>query len=312
MHSSVRWSAKRRALLALLIPLWGGLSWNGFTSSRGSPTVGWMTLAAAVAALLLQVHTAYYRVDTSRAGITERWLWKRVQVSWNDVLQIDAIGQAATSAGIQRWSSSVEEAFHLVVHTRQGRISVHRWMTGVDDFIEVLRVARSEVAYRETDQAVLERTDATVRPAFVDDHRSRTITRVAGGVALARALFLAVVLTWLVGIFAAALTGFRLVDNPFVDGTLLAMLPWALGWLVYKLVARARATRFGAHLARPPLGATDLLLTLAASIGGPISLWLGVSMLRERLDGYGAFVLILGVGMCWFPIAQTRKQLREP
>ena len=95
MQTSVRWSAKRRALLALLIPLWGGLSWHNFTSSRGSPEAGWMTFAAMLAALLLQVHTAYYRVDTSRDGITERWLWKRVQVSWNDVLQVDAIGQAA-------------------------------------------------------------------------------------------------------------------------------------------------------------------------------------------------------------------------
>lgn len=41
----------------------------------------------------------------------------------------------------------------------------------------------------------------------------------------------------------------EITGSPLIDGTLVALAPWGLGYLVYTRVARVRARRFGEELA---------------------------------------------------------------
>jgi hypothetical protein len=72
MDAVVTWSTRARALFALAIPLLACLSWYSFTSTtRPSPSVGYLALGGVFAAVVLQIHFAVYRVEATPAGITE-------------------------------------------------------------------------------------------------------------------------------------------------------------------------------------------------------------------------------------------------
>jgi hypothetical protein len=77
-------------------------------------------------------------------------------------------------------------------------------------------------------------------------------------------------------------TGLVITGSPFIDGTLVALAPWGLGYLVYAWVARVRARRFRDELARPPLTANDAILIVLA---------------------------LVGIFLCWIPVAEVRKAL---
>ena len=308
----VRWSAKGRALLALFVPGLAWLSWYAFTSvTQPSPGVGWLAGAGAVCALLLQVHFAVYRVSAGPEGISERFLWGTRVVAWNDVQTVEAIAQASEAGKIHRWAAEPDAAFHIIVHTRRGRVSVHRWMTGVDAFIDALRERRGGAAYREMDTSPIERRDPSVRPVLRPSPLGAALNQVHDGLMLFKVVVLVVPLTWVGGVLIVVSTRLQVSGNPVVDGTLLATLPWAIGLGVYKWVERARRERFGAEHARPPLGAKDLILIMAAAMAGPVLL---LGFVPRALAGKQLVDVVLAVGggfFCWLPIAEVRKCLRQ-
>lgn len=93
--------------------------------------------------------------------------------------------------------------------------------------------------------------------------------------------------------------------------TLLAIVPWALGVIVYELVAGAKRRRFGPEHARPPLYAREALLTMAAAMGGPLLLIGFVPRVIATRQGVPSGLTLLGVLFCWIPIGEVRKCLRE-
>jgi hypothetical protein len=312
MEAVVRWSPKGRALLALSVPVFAWLSWYSFTSvTQPSPAAGYVSIGATVAALLFQLHLATYRLEAGPRGITETFLWGQRVVAWDDVLKVEAIAQAAGSGQIYRWSAAPEAAFHIVVHSRKGRVSVHRWMTGVDDLIEALRVGRGASPYREGEMRPIDRDDPSVKPALRASPINKVVNQVHDGLLLFKAVVLVLPLSWVGGVIVAISTGFRVSGNPFVDGTLVALAPWGLGFAVYKLVERARKNRFGPEHARPPLSARDAILTMAAAMGGPVLLYGFVPRATSSREMVDVILCLAGLFLCWMPIAEVRKCLRE-
>jgi hypothetical protein len=308
----VQWSLRGKALLALFIPTLAWLSWYSFTSiTQPSPIIGWLAGGAAIAAVLLQAHLAVYRVVAGPEGITERFLWGSRLVPWNDVQRVEAIAQATEGGKIHRWAAEPDAAFHIIVHTRRGRISVHRWMTGVDAFIEALRERRGGAAYRDMETAPIERRDPSVQPVLRPSPLGAALNQVHDGLVLFKLVVFFVPLTWLVGILIVISTHLDVSGNPLVDGMLVAALPWALGFGVYLWVERARRERFGPEYARPPLGAKDLILTMAAAMAGPVLL---VGFIPRALASKQLIDVVIAVGggfFCWVPIAEVRKCLRQ-
>lgn len=312
MEAVVQWSAKGKALLALFVPVLAWLSWYAFTSvSQPSPGVGWLSAFAAVAAVLLQLHLAVYRVEVGPAGISERFLWGKRLVAWDDVQKVEAIAQATDGAKIHRWSAEPEAAFHIIIHTRKGRVSVHRWMTGVDDFVEALRVARGGSPYRQEKTRPIDRDDPRVKPALQPSPVNAALARAYDAMVLVKAIVLVLPLSWLGGVMVAISTGLHVSGSPFVDGTLLAALPWALGFGVYKWVERVRRKRFGPERARPPLGAKDAILTMAAAMGGPVLLYAFVPRAASSREPVDFVLAAMGGFFCWIPVAEVRKHLRD-
>ena len=84
-----------------------------------------------------------------------------------------------------------------------------------------------------------------------------------------------------------------------------------MGFGVYTWVERVRSNRFGPEQARPPLSARDGILTMAAAMGGPLLLVGFIPRATARGEVID-FVLVLGgLFLCWIPIAEVRKCLRE-
>ena len=300
MQIVVRWSWKARLGLALTVPVLGCLSAYAFlASNEPSEGVGIFAAVAAVVAALLQVPLARYRLVADPHGFSVRSLRGHRRFGWADVRKVELIGQAQQGGRIVRWASTPEDAFHVVLHTRTGRISVQRWMTGLDPLIALLR-----------DVGVLEREDPSVVPVFRPSRTNRALMRIHDGLAFAHLLLL-LPLGWIGGLMAVATTGIALSGNLFVDGTLVSLVPWILASAVYAAVGRARARRFGPDHARPPIGATDALLTVGAAVGGPLLLWGFAPRAWATRDPIEVLLLVVGLYLCWIPIGQVRTWLRE-
>jgi len=308
----LRWGTKGRLLLALFVPVCACLSWYGFTATTNpSPAVGWLAGAGAIGALFLQAHLAVYRVHADATGIKERFLWGERAFSWDDVQKVEAIAQRTDGRTIVRWASTPEEAWHIIVHTRKGRVSVHRWMTGVDDLIALLRTTQGMSTYREAATAPVAREDPSVKPVFKPSKLNATLNQVHAGLVLFKVVVFVIPLTLVGGVIAAVNLKVAVTGNILIDGVLVALLPWGLGFGVYKLVERERGRRFGSSYARPPLGAQDAILTMAAAMAGPLLVWW---FARQAFTGHQPVDLLLTVGgafFCWLPVAEVRKQLRE-
>jgi hypothetical protein len=254
----VTWSPKARGLFLLAVPAFVWLSWYSFTTANSpSPVVGYLAIGMGVAAVIFQVHLGWYRVIADQEGIVERWLGGQRSIAWNRIRKVEYIAQTGNAEEIYRWSSSPEAAFHIIVHGDTARISVHRGMRGIDAFVAALRSA-----------GVVDRDDPSVRPLMGPSPLNSALNQAYDVVSLFKVGVLVLPLSWIGGLLVVATTRFQLAGNLFVDGTLVALVPWALGFGVYRLVARVRAGRFGPDYARPPLGAKDAILTMAAAMGG--------------------------------------------
>jgi hypothetical protein len=186
-------------------------------------------------------------------------------------------------------------------------------MSGIDGFIQALGVERAATPYREKETSALSRNDASVKSIITPSPLNGVINRAYDGLALFKTVVLVLPLSWFGGVMVAISTHFRVTGNPFVDGTLVALLPWAVGFAIYKWIERVRSERFGPKLARPPLGARDAILTMAAAMGGPLLLVgfvpRAAAPTRETVD---FVVVLIGLYFCWIPIGEIRKCLREP
>jgi hypothetical protein len=312
VEAVVRWSAKRRALLGLFVPVFAWLSWWSFTSvQKPSPEAGWLAAGGALAAVLFQVHAAVYRVTAGPTGISERSLWGTRFVAWGEVQKVEAIAQATDGGKIHRWAAEPEAAFHIIVHTRKGRVSVHRWMIGVDSFIEALREGGGGASYREMETSPLERNDPSVKPALRPSRFNAALNQVYDGLILFKLVVLFLPLSWLGGVMAAIEFHLVISGNPFVDGTIVAALPWALGFGVYMWVAEVRRKRFGPEYARPPLGAKDLIMTMASAMLGPALLYGFIPRVVVTKDPLNLVFIVMGGFLCWIPVAEVRKCLRQ-
>jgi hypothetical protein len=312
LEADVRWSAKGRALLALTVPFCAWLAWYAFTSAtQPSPTVGYLAIAGTVGAIVLQVHCAVYRVVATADGIVETSLRGTRRVPWKDVTKVEFVAQARDGDAIRRWASSPEEAFHVVVHTRRGRVSVHRWMANVDALVASLQ-RDHESPYRVAAVPPADRDDPSVKSVLAPSPLHTVVQRAGDGLALVQAAVVALPLSCLGGLMVAILVPVRITGSPWIDGVLLALVPWALALAGYKWIERVRRARFGAERAKPPIGAKDVLLTVAAAISGPFVLAgflpRALAPNREVVD----FVLLaIGALLCWVPINEVRKALRE-
>src|SRR5262249_5016225 len=139
---------------------------------------------------------------------------------------------------------------------------------------------------------------------------NKAVNQVYDGMMLVKVLLI-LPLSWIGGVMIAVSGSFRLSGNPFIDGTLVALAPWALGAAVYKLVERARRNRFGPEYARPPLTAKDSILTMAAAMGGPVLLCGFAPRAAATKEAVDVVLCLVGIFFCWIPIAEVRKCLRH-
>jgi hypothetical protein len=311
LEADVRWSTKGRALLALSVPFCAWLAWYSFTSStQPSPVVGYLAVAGTLGALVLQAHLAVYRVQATIAGIVETSLRGTRRIPWRDVTKVEFVAQARDGDKIVRWAASPEEAFHVIVHTRQGRVAVHRWMKDVDDLVAALRRDR-EAMYREAATPAVARDDPTVRSVLAPSPLNAAVNRAHDGLALLRAVLVALPLSWLTGLAAVIATRASITGSLWIDATLAALVPWALAFAGYTWIVRVRRERFGADRAKPQLGAKDFVLTVAAAMGGLLIL---VCFVPRALGARGEtadFALVaFSALLCWVPVKGVRKALR--
>jgi hypothetical protein len=312
IETEVRWSAKGRALFALFVPFCAWLSWYAFTSQTApSPGVGYLAIAGTIGAIVFQVHLAIYRVRTSAAGIIETSLRGTRCVPWRDVRKVELVAQARDGNRIQRWASSPEDAFHIIVHTQQGRIAVHRWMSNVDGFIASLDRSRP-AHYRDGGTPVAAREDPSVKSVLEPSPLNAVVNQASEGLALVQAMVISVPLSLLLGLLGVIWTNLSITGSLLIDAALVALVPWGMALAGYKWIERLRRARFGSERARPPIGVRDFVLSTAAAMAGPVLLVgfipraLGPS--REAVD---VVLVAVGVLMCWAPIDTVRKTLRR-
>ena len=304
---TVKWSWKGRVLATLLtiVPLsvWLGMA----DTSQSLVSKAIVAFIAGFGCLMLQLHMIRFRVDAGPMGLSETRFWRKRHVAWNDIRQVECTAQAWQSGRIYRWPSSPEEAFHIVVHTRDGRISVNRWMTDLDAFARVLRVARSTGPYREIAVSAIERIDPSVRRVTLPteahplvNHLYDMVVVVFGALAFG-----------LAGPIATASMGFGVVTS-VVGAALMSLVPWGLGFLIYKAIVRVRRRRFGAEFERPHESVASRVLLLAALVGGTLLL-VGfiprvVASTREGMD-FG--LTLFGLLLCWIPIRRVYQSLTQ-
>jgi hypothetical protein len=302
MRVEVRWSWKGHAGLALVVLLLAGSSLYSFTTPYApSPRVGVLAAVAAGVVALLEIPLAWYRLVADTQGLSVRSLLRRRQVAWQDVQKVEFIGQTRVSGEIVRWASTPQEAFHVVIHARGQRFSLHRWMTGIDDLVVLLAAV-----------AVIDRDDPDIASAFEPTAASWTLRRAHDGLELLYLVGLGLPISWLLGVMVVVVNDLRLSGNPWLDGTVVALLPWGLAFGVYALVRRVRAARFGPEQARPPIGVKDAILTVGAAVGGPALLWEFVPRLLESLDPVDGLIVAAGLFCCQVPLRQVYTWLRYP
>jgi 4-hydroxybenzoate polyprenyltransferase len=116
-------------------------------------------------------------------------------------------------------------------------------------------------------------------------------------------------LSWIAGLLAAIAIGFRISGRPLVDATLLAFVPWTLGFAIYKAIESVRRKRFGADRARPPLSTGDAVLAMGAAIGGTLLLVGFVPRVFSGGDAVDFVLAIVGLLFWAYPIHETRRAL---
>lgn len=311
-NAVVRWSPKARARFALFIPFFAWLAWHAFSSAHApSPPAGMAALAMGALSLVVQVHLARFRVEAGPDGITATSLFGVRRIPWRDVLQVDAIGRARDGDVTRRFSTAPEHAFDVIVHTRQGRVALNRWMTGVDGLVAELHVRRGG-DYRTAETSPLARRDPSVEPVLKHAPVLEAATRVTSGLTTLTLLFFVGLLSLMGGLCVVATTSLRLTGNFFVDGVLASLVPWGLAYNAYHLVCRARERRFGPPHARWRLGTKDVLLTVFAAFAGPLVLYGFIPRIAAGGDATDLVICAVGLFMCWVPIGEIRRALRDP
>lgn len=296
----VRWSAKGRALYALPMPLFAAGAWFALPSAaHPSVFVAASCVALSLSAALFQLHTAFYRLEADRRGFEERWLWGSRRRSWDEVRKVELIAQRAKGQAIVPSSSGAKDAFHVLLHTRSGRVSVHRLMNGVDELLSLLAAVH-----------VLERDDPEVPSALPPAPDLSVIDQVGTGLPLSRLLMLMLPFSFLCGLAMAWLLPFRPTSVLLLDAGLLGFVPWGSAYVAYWVVTRERTRRFGSAHARPPLAVVDAALVAIAATAAPPLLWVSLPELFD-LDEIHGLMLCVGVLLAWYPFAELRRVLRE-
>jgi hypothetical protein len=150
-----------------------------------------------------------------------------------------------------------------------------------------------------------------VQPVLRPSPLHAALNQVHDGLMLFKVIVLVLPLSWFGGVMVAVSLHLDVSGNPFVDGTVVSALPWALGFGVYKWVERVRGARFGPEHARPPLGARDLILTMAAAMIGPVLLYWFVPRAAATREPVDLILAAIGGFFCWIPVAEIRKCLRQ-
>jgi hypothetical protein len=226
-------------------------------------------------------------------------------VRWEDVQRVELIGQTTDGATITRWRADRDTAFHVVIHTREGRISVHRWMIGVDALLDALSRA-----------GVLDRADPTVPELFQPE---RPIARaITGATRVMSAIETASMTAGLaIGTFIAALVlvdgRIRIVDGLLIDALLVALLALGGFFAVLAGIRALRARRFGAERSELPLRPRDAVALYGEMIGAGPLLYFGTSLLAgEGATRLSVAVLVAGVLLASFAARDLRRLAREP
>lgn len=312
MNAVVRWSPKARAILGLSIPAMAWLAFYAYTAERApSAPAGATAIVLGILALVFQIHLARFRVEAGEAGIVVTTLRGVRRIAWSEVQKVEAIGRAQEGKTAVRFTTTPELAFDIVVHTRQGRVSVNRWMTGVDAFVAELGVRRGG-DYRAPETSALDRDDTSVTPALRPQPVLEAATAVVSTATSAVVLFFVGLLSLAFGFVAAATGTFRPTGVFVVDGTIGSLAPWGLAALVRHLVQRARARRFGPPYARWNLGATDAALSVFAAFAGPVVLYGFVPRALATHEGPDLVLVAIGLALTWVPFGQVRRALRAP
>jgi hypothetical protein len=227
---AVSWSAQKRLMFAAAVPFFIWLAWYSFTTTnRPSAPVGYFAIGMAVLVVLFQAHLARYRLTIDADGLIERSLLGEWRLPFSEIRKVEGIAQKREGGGVTRWAASTDEAFHLVIHGVDRRISVHRWMTGVDELLAALRIA-----------GALERDDPSVMPAFRPSPLNAELNRASDLAASVKLIVVIGVASWIGALVLVAKTGLQLSGNLLVDISLVALVPVAV-----VLVALARRARSG-------------------------------------------------------------------
>lgn len=311
MNAVVRWPPKVRALAALFVPAMAWLAYYAFTAEQApSPPAGVAAIGMGVLALVFQLHLARFRVEAGEAGIVVTTLRGVRRIPWSEVQKVEAIGRSQEGSTTVRFATAPELAFDLVVHTRQGRVAVNRWMTGMDAFVAELGVRRGG-DYRTPETSALEKDDPTVTPALRPQPVLETTTRVVSAITTGAVVVLVAFMSLCLGFVGAAVGSFRVTGDFVLDGALGALAPFGVAALVHRLVVRARAKRFGPGLARWHMKVKDACLTVFAAFAGPLLLYGFVPQLPHAEPAI--FVAVaMGVWLTWVPVAEIRKALAAP
>jgi hypothetical protein len=135
----VTWSLRGRLIVGAFIPVFALLSrWSFVSETHPRPSVGVLAAVATLVAVLVQVHAARYRVIATADGVVERSLAGTRSIAWRDVLEVEYLAQVQDRNAIRRWRSEPHEAFHVLLRTAGRTIAVHRWMSGLDPFIDAV------------------------------------------------------------------------------------------------------------------------------------------------------------------------------
>jgi hypothetical protein len=313
MNAVVTWSHKVRIVALVAVPALAWLARWSFTNVENpSDLAGGAFVAMAALAAAFAAQTLIYRLRATSAGLVEHRLWGTRRATWNDVLKVEGIAQEARDGAIYRSPAAPADAFHLIIHTRRGRFSVNRWMDGVDQLVDLLAAQPDGAAYRANPLPPLQRDDASVEPALRPSPARAAINRATDALVLVQVLVLALPLSWFVGLILSIKLGVDPTGSPLLDATLVALVPWGLGFIAYAAIKEARRRRFGDEHATPALNARAAILTMTAAIGGPLLLVGFVPRLAATFDKVELALAALGVFLCWVPIAEVRRQLARP
>lgn len=297
---TVRWSPRARALFALPVPICAaGVWWSLTTAHQPSRGAAVPFAALSLGAALFQVHIAFYRLVADGEGLVERWLWRSSRLSWDEIRKVELIAQRSNGQATVRSSSGSSEAFHVILHSRAGRVGVHRWMSGVDALLSLLAVLH-----------VLERDDPAVPSLLPAQPALEALDHVGKGLALSHLLALSLPFSLVFGLTMSLLLPFRATANLAVDAGLLGLVPWGGAYVAYRLLVRERGLRFGPAHARLPLSITDGVLITIGALAGPALLWFSLPQLLDFDEGY-ALLAVMGATLTWYPVSELRRVLRE-